>query len=275
MDPLTFESFDLNPLADTMRFAVPGGINSYIREKAPVPSFFSANLGISPEMAVYSSGGSTTTDFNYWISAGLAYHFSRFSVRTGLGLGLTYDEGSYKIQYISNDSVNYYKEVIGYVPDPDDPSKIIYYTKNHTIYDSVTHLADDRTRNRYTYLQVPLLLGYNVLESPRFILGIEAGPAFTVLLGEKKAQPVVEIPNGRLILMQDNTPPRTSFNWQLWARLSIGYQFTKNWGLFVNPYYKYYLTSPVQKTENGKQNSQAFGIDVGIQYLFGRKSPKK
>ncbi|MEI8006245.1 MAG: outer membrane beta-barrel protein [Bacteroidota bacterium] len=275
MDALEFSSFDLMNPPDTLTFIRSGEVFKYVREKAPVPSFFSASLGIAPEMALYSSNGTKTQEFNYFANAGVAYHFSRFSVRTGIGLGYTYDEGNYKVQYRSNDSVSYYKEVIGYYPDPVNSGKFIYITKDHAIYDSVTHMADDRTRNRYTYLQIPLLLGYNVFETRNFSLGIEAGPAVSFLISEKKAQPVIDIPNGRLIALQDYSPTHQPTNWQLWVRLSLEYQFTRNWGMFINPYYKYFITSPTQSAEGGSRNTQAFGIDLGIQYMFGRKSNKK
>lgn len=273
--PLVFSNFETWPSTDTLSFIRSGEVFKYVRDKIPVSSFFSANLDIAPEMALYRSNGSTNQEFNYWVNAEIAYHFSRFSVHTGLGLGYTYDEGIYKMQYRSNDSVSFYKEVIGYYTDPANPAKIIYITRNHAIYDSITHMADDRTRNRYTYLQIPLLLGYDVFETRRFCLGIEAGPAFSFLINERKAEPSINIPDGRLILLQDNTPPRQPTNWQLWVRLSIGYQFTKNWGLVISPYYKYFLTSPVQSSESGTPTTQAIGLDVGIQYLFGRKINKK
>lgn len=275
IDPLVFSNFDLALNPDTLTFIRSGEVFRYVREKAPVPSFFSASLGIAPEMALYRSNGTTTQEFNYWANAGIAYHFSRFSVRTGFGLGYTYDEGNYKVQYLSNDSVSYYKEVIGYYPDPVNPGKFIYITKDHAIYDSVTHMADDRTRNRYTYLQIPLLIGYNVLETRNFSLGIEAGPAVSFLISEKKAQPVIDIPNGRLIALQDYSPTHQPTNWQLWVRLSLEYQLNRNWGLVINPYYKYFITSPTQSAEGGNRSTQAFGIDLGIQYMFGRKSIKK
>ena len=273
--PIDFSNFEILPSDDTISFIRSGEVFKYVRETPQASSFFSVNAGIAPEMALYHSNGSTTRDYNYWLNAGVGYHFSRFSVRTGIGIGYTYDEGVYKVHYESNDSVSYFREVIGYYTDPANPSNIIYITKNHTIYDSVTHIADDRTRNRYTYIQIPVLLGYTVLETPRFSLGFEAGPALTILINEKKAEPEINIPNGRLILLQDNTPPRLSTNWQLWVKLNIGYQITKNWGLMINPYYKYYLTSPNQSGENGKRTSQAFGLDIGIQYLFGKKAQKK
>lgn len=275
IDPLDFSSFNVLPAQDTISFIRSGEVFKYVRETPATPSFFSVSAGIAPEMALYRSNGTTTREYNYWANAGIAYHFSRFSVRTGLGIGYTYDEGIYKVQYRSNDSISYFKEVIGYYPDPANPAKIIYITKDHAIYDSVTHIADDRTRNRYTYVQIPLLLGYTVLETPRFSLGFEAGPALSLLVNEKKAQPVINIPNGRLILLQDNSPSRVTINWQLWVKLSIGYQINKNWGLMINPYYKYYLTSPSQSGESGKRSAQAFGLDIGIQYLFGRKGQKK
>ena len=192
-----------------------------------------------------------------------------------MGYGYTYDDGRYVVDYRSNDSVSYYRRVIGYIQDPANPGHIIYVIRNQAIYDSVNHIADDRTRNRYTYIQIPLLVGYSLYETSRFRLGFEIGPAVSFLIGSKLAEPVVDFPNGRLIKLQDNTPSRLSTNWQLWVNLSIEYQFTKQWGLSINPYYKYFITPPSQTSENETRNTQSFGLDIGIQYFFGRKGNKK
>jgi hypothetical protein len=273
LNSLDFSGFTVTD--DTLTFVRNGEVFKYVREKIPVPSFFSANLGVAPELSVYTSNGTSTAQGNYWLNAGLAYHFSRFSVRTGLGIGYTYDEGKYLVSYRSNDSVSYYRKVIGYIQDPANPGHLIYITRNQAIYDSLNHIADDRTRNRYTYIQVPLLIGYSIYETSRFRLGFEIGPAVSFLIGSKKAEPVVDYPNGRLIKVEDNTPSRLSTNWQLWLDLSIEYQFTRNWGLSINPYYKYFITNQFQSTESGTPDSQAFGLDIGIQYFFGRKDHKK
>ena len=88
INSLDFNGFTIFGTADTLTFIRSGEVYKYVREKMPVPSFFSANLGIAPELSVYSSNGTNTTQGNYWLNAGFAYHFSRFSVRTGLGIWL-------------------------------------------------------------------------------------------------------------------------------------------------------------------------------------------
>lgn len=276
VDPLNSLAFSgFITAEDTLTFIRNGEVFKYVREKIPPTSFFSVNLGVAPEMSVYRTDGTSTVQGNYWLNAGFAYHFSRFSLRTGLGIGYTYDDGRYLVDYRSNDSVSYYRRVVGYIQDPVNPGHIIYVIRNQAIYDSVNHVADDRTRDRYTYIQVPLLLGYTVYETPRFRLGFEIGPAVNFLVGSKKADPIVDIPNGRLIKLDNNTPARLSTNWQLWVNLTFEYQFTRNWGLSINPYYKYFITNPYQSTEVGTPTSQSFGLDIGIQYFFGRKVIKK
>jgi len=276
VDPLNSLGFNgFITAEDTLTFIRNGEVFKYVRDKIPPTSFFSVNLGVAPEMSVYHSDGTSTVQGNYWLNAGFAYHFSRFSVRTGLGIGYTYDDGKYVVNYRSNDSVSYYRKVIGYIQDPANPGHIIYIIRNQAIYDSVNHIADDRTRDRYTYIQVPLLLGYTVYETPRFRLGFEIGPAVNFLVGSKKADLYVDIPNGRLIKLEDDTPARVFTNWQVWVDLTLEYQFTRNWGLSINPYYKYFITNPYQSAESGTPTSQSFGLDIGIQYFFGRKVIKK
>jgi len=277
--PLIFDfqpapDLTLDMLADTLRLVVPGiGNMSVLREKIPSPSFFSASLAVSPEMTMYKSG-TTNYEMNYWMNLGVAYHVSRFSVASGVSLGYAFDDGKYLIDYKSKDSVGYYESVTGFTVNPDNPDEIIYTIELKNVYDSIQHVTDDRTRNRYTYLQVPLLLGYRILETSRLGLTLQAGPAVSFLIGKKEAQPYIDYPNARIIRITDNTPVRNSIAWQLWVSLRLDYQITKRFSLFAEPIYKYSFRVYQPGAEGTATNTNSFGLGIGVQYNFGSRNKR-
>ncbi|MEI6455485.1 MAG: outer membrane beta-barrel protein [bacterium] len=259
-------------LADTLRLSVPGvGDMLVLREKIPIANFFSASFAISPELSVYKSG-SANYEMNYWMNLGAAYHISRFSIASGLSLGYIFDDGKYRIDYRSKDSVGYYENVTGFIVNPDNPGEIIYKTELKNVYDSIQHVADDRTRNRYTYIQVPLLFGYRFLETSRLGLTLQAGPAVSFLVGRREAEPYVNYPNARIIRITDNTPARSSVSWQLWVSLRFDYQINKSISIFAEPTYKYSFRVYEPDAEGTTTSTNSFGMGIGLQFNFGKRN---
>ncbi|MEI6900966.1 MAG: hypothetical protein WCL00_13900, partial [Bacteroidota bacterium] len=167
------------------------------------------------------------------------------------------------------DSVGYYNTVVGFAVN--QSNQIIYIIQRTVVYDSVSHIADDRARNRYTYLQVPLIAGFRLYETSRIGLTIETGPMVSFLVGTRVAQPVINLPNARIIRIDNNTPDRSKINLQAYLGLRFDYQFTKGLGLYVQPYYKYYFKPIIEQKEQSVANPYSFGMGIGILYNFGRK----
>jgi hypothetical protein len=230
--------------------------------------FFSANLGIAPEMAFYTQP-ETYNRTNFWLNGGLTYHISRFSVGTGFGLGYVYDDGQYRTEYKSLDSVGYFTGVTSYTIGTNN--EIIYNTKTINVYDSLEHQEDYRTKNRYAYLQVPLLFGYRLYESNRVSLSFQVGPAISVLLGSRKSEPVIEYQNVSLIRVDDNTPNRIETNWQIWANLYLEMRMNKQVSIYLEPSFKYYLNPMVTQENVVYKAPWTIGLGVGLQFNFGQK----
>ena len=190
-----------------------------------------------------------------------------------MGINYTADDGIYRIEYKSKDSVGFYNMVVS-AYSQQDPTEIVYITQRVVVYDSLQHIADDRTRNRYTYLQVPFLAGFRMLETDRLGLTVYAGPMVSFLIGKKEAEPVIDYPNARIIRIDNNTPVRVTTNWQLWLGLRLDYKISKEFSLFAEPNYKYYFQPVVNQKEEPSHNPYAIGLGIGIQYNFGRKTYK-
>ena len=240
------------------------------REKRSPASFFSVDLGISPEIAFHKYND-VKSEMNFFGKAGITYHIGRFSLRSGVGLGYVFSDGVYKIDYKSKDSVGFYNTVLSYAISQANPKEVIYITQKTIVYDSIKHIADDRTRNRYTYLDVPLVAGFRIVETEHAGLMIEAGGIVSFLVGKKEAEPVIHLENATIVRIDKNTPERNKINWQVYAGLRFDYQFTKNLSLYAEPFYKYYFQPITIQKEKATNKPYSVGLSVGIQYNIGRK----
>jgi len=258
-----------HPALDTLIIVTPNEIIRINRENNTIQQFFSANLGVSPEETFYRSPDAYAK-LNYWFNAGITYHISRFSIGTGIGLGYVFDEGKYNIHYKSKDSIGFYNSVVSYTIDP-VTHQVIYQTEKKSVYDSVLHVADDRTNNRYTYLQIPLLFGYRIFETDRLSLTIQAGPAVSFLIESREALPVIDYSNARITRIENSTPSRMAINWQVWADLYLEYRITKTVSLYFEPLYKYYFKPVVEKENVIYSQPWSVGMNLGLQFNFGRK----
>ena len=270
LNPLSIAEFSIIDLMDTViSFRTPLGIMRVQKEKPGMHQSFSTDFGVTPELINYNTTHSYS-EMNYWLNAKIAYHFSKFSIQTGVALGYVFDEGKYNTKYISKDSIGYFTSVISFYVDPVHQNELIFNTKNVAVYDSLKHYADDRTRNRYTYLEFPLLLGYQLFETNKLSLDILAGPAFTVLIGTREAQPFIDYPNARIIRINDNTPQRVKTNWKIAIGLHLEYRVTKKLGCYLEPSYKYYFNSFIKKEQTSSQEPYSVGIGLGIRFHFGQ-----
>jgi hypothetical protein len=267
---IPFEATELNTGYDAdsvITIRTSAGIMKFESEKPGPVQFFSSSLGVAPEMSFYDEQDHYS-EVNVWINGLLTYNISRFSVSTGLGLGYVYDRGNYRVDYNSLDSVGYYSSVISFTTGPNN--EIIYYTVNQSIYDSLPHSSDYRAMNRYTYLQIPLLLGYRLFETGSISLTFRAGPAVSFLLGTRKSDPEISYPEGRVVRVDDNTPSRIHTNWQVWTDLNLEIRMNKKISLYVEPSFKYYL-KPVVEQENVRYKAPwSIGLGAGIQFNFGQ-----
>ncbi len=257
-----------------LRFTNLNGItNIPLKTKVEIPQFYTLNLGISPEFSLYRNAD-RYSETNYWLNAGVTYHAGRFSIQTGVGLGYVFDHGNYRVNYKSKDSIGYFTSIISFIVTPGNI--VVYTTKDIPVYDSLQHIADDRAVSRYTYLQIPFMVGYELVETNHFSLGIKAGPAVSFLIGSKEALPFIDYPNARLIRVENNSLLRVKMNWEIQAALDIEYRLVKNFSMYAQPYYKHYFKpfATGESTSASAKDPYSIGIEIGARYNFGQKRIK-
>ena len=242
--------------------------------RIPLPVYFSMALGITPEISFYKTT-STYNNYDYWLGIDFAYHFGRFYIKPGIGWGMVNDHGNYMVSYKRQDSVGFYYHVTSYTIDPQDPTKVIYHYTAQTILDSINHVGNEKASNRYQYFQVPMLLGFNLVETPRFSLAMQAGPGVSLLVSRKETHvELIQLTNSTVTARVNQTPSRVTLNWQLWAGIHMEYRIKEMFSIMVEPTFKYYLAPVSDNSTTPSKAPWVIGINLGLQYNFGFKNNK-
>jgi hypothetical protein len=245
------------------------------KTRIPLPVYFSLGLGITPEISFYKTT-SNYNNYDYWLGIDFAYHFGRFYIKPGISWGMVNDHGNYMVSYKRQDSVGFYYHVTSYTIDPQDPTKVIYNYTAQAILDSINHVGNEKASNRYQYFQVPMLLGFNLVETPRFSLAMQAGPGVSLLVSQKETHvEMIQLTNSTVIERVNQTPSRVTLNWQLWAGLHMEYRIKEMFSVMVEPTFKYYLAPVSDNSTTPSKAPWVIGINIGLQYNFGFKNNKK
>lgn len=253
-----------------------GDITPVLTAQPKITGFFSANFGVTPlYTSLKQKSSSTGNNFSYWTDLGLTWHYSRFSVKSGISYGYRTDEAKYRVNYRSNDSIGFFTSIISFYVDPSNPTQILFNTKTLTVFDSIDHLIDDRARSRYTYLTIPLLAGFDLLQTNKLIVTLQAGPAFTFLIGTKEARPYIDYPGARIIRVDKDKTVRIKSSWQIQTALHFDYRITKGFSVYAEPSYSYFLNPAYGNDEIPSAKPWSVGLGIGLQYNFGKAITKQ
>ncbi len=239
----------------------PGYENDYVKTAE-----FSAGLNFNPSIVFYDPN-----PYNKMLGAEAVIHckISSFSIMSGIGYSRMEDIGSYKVNYITNDSVGYYLRVVSFIPDPRNPGEINYILTEEAVYDSVAHYAIEDKTNYYSYIDIPLSFGYTFLQKNRVSLTASVGIKFSVLVDAKEPPVDFWISNAELVDIERQIPARMNTNWRFTAGIDFGYLITRRFSLHLEPVFEQYI-SPIYVAEPGYEPKKPYvtGVKAGIRYNF-------
>jgi hypothetical protein len=239
----------------------PNYENSYLKKVE-----FAAGLNFNPSIVFYDPN-----PYNKMLGGEAIFQvkFSSFSITTGLGFSRMEDVGSYKINYVTNDSVGYYLRVVSFVVDPRNPGQVTFITIQEPIYDSVPHYIIEDKTNHYSYVDIPLSFGYKFLEKNRISLTASMGVKFSVLVD--KQEPTVDfwISDAELTDIERQVPARMNTNWRFTAGIDFGYLLSHKLSLHLEPVFEQYIT-PVYASQPGYKPRKPYvtGLKAGVRYNF-------
>lgn len=223
----------------------------------------------SPEITEYSRMASSSRERS--IAGGLAigYNSPVYLLQAGIEVSYLYDRGDYMTNFGTYDSIGFYQHVNGFTIDPDNPGNIIYDTEQVAVWDSVNHVSHQQTKNSYTYLQFPVMIGYKAYERGLFSAYIKAGPSFSIMLDKNEPSPGFYQPGATIYSVENYTLPRSSANVQILLSIGLHLQATENFGIMAEPVYRYYFDNVYDGNSNGEvKNPYGLGIRAGAFYTF-------
>ncbi|MBL7138383.1 MAG: outer membrane beta-barrel protein [Bacteroidales bacterium] len=239
--------------------------------RKPVSRSLDMGINITPDMVFYSNP-SSSFKYNYTFDFGARYNLGRFYIQSGAGLTYSTDIGDYAISCLKNDSVGFYYYVNSFYVEPANPENPQFETKQVTVYDSVLYLYDYSTKNKYYYLQIPLTVGYRIINKPAWRLSVEAGLLYAYLISINEPAPTFYIPEGRILDIERRTPERNKHSLGLTGGVSVEYQFARNFFLLIEPTFKYYMQSIEENSSRGDKQPYSIGLRAGIWYRLNFKN---
>jgi len=142
-----------------------------------------------------------------------------------------------------------------------------FYLSSQEVWDSLMKQEYARVVKRYTYFQVPLILGYDFWQSERVSMGIRLGPVMSVLLATKQLSAPYDPGKKRIISMNDISPGQVSLNWQAMAGLNTAIRLTRTLQFEVEPWIRYYFNSVYEKPANNTK-PWSFGMRAAVVVKF-------
>lgn len=189
-----------------------------------------------------------------------------FQVETGLALNQYEDKGLYDATYRDWDTIYSYVRVDYFIPDPTNPDSVVLITETVYVFDSLTKTATLSGTNRFTYLTIPVQVGYKIAELGRFGVTAWVGGAISFESQRKIGAPVIPSGIKTRVSYHDVTPERRSQWFMYTAGLRFDIMLNRRIQLEIEPYYKAYQNQLYVKGNLSLPHS--FGINGGLSIKF-------
>jgi hypothetical protein len=219
----------------------------------------------------------TSTPFNSSMNTDLRFSLQMrdFYIQTGLGVDHSSDQWNYSYDVRQKEVIGTYQRVDSmYFTQYTDTLGNVYYapnylTSSHAVYDSVNHHSGKTVNDFYTYLHLPLLVGYKVFNYKKLEVNIKGGPVFSVLINKHENTPGDDFENARIVAVRNNRLNRLSTNWYMLMGCEFGYALNERFSLRLEPTVRYFK-EPFYTTPGLSVSPWSAGLRFGIRYGFGR-----
>lgn len=192
------------------------------------------------------------------------YRFSDIlSLRSGVSFSqinetLNYNKTTYTTEIVD-------RQETGIVLDPiNGPMQVTY-----TVRDTLTHsnTTSYYSKNRYLFVDVPVLLNYTFYTSNNWKLGVSGGPMFN--LAFQQSGSILGPENDDLIQLNSPANPFRSYaGVNLMLNMSAAYSLNKHFDVLVEPGVRYGIGSLTNKEFGMSQKYSSINLFTGIRYNF-------
>lgn len=205
------------------------------------------------------------TKIKYWLSGDFRVRFKRERLffETGIGFAFSADKSNFSYNYLTNEMVDTYEYVDSVHYDP-ITGTTEYFTTTVEVFDSIPHSSTSSVEKDYTYLQFPLLIGYDIIESNSFCLNINVGVVYTVEISSIENIPTLYHENSRITSVQPNYILRNDQLINISGGIGVDWHMSNKLLLNLNSSFNYYFNSIHKNTNN--LNNISTGMRLGLLY---------
>ncbi len=218
-------------------------------------------LYFTPEVIFYPSDINTTNK-SYSVDLNVTYKFSNYLLQSGVGIMSSSDDGQSKVDF--EKFLGSYEDVYDVTFDTITNGVVpVYHTETVNVYDSIQHVTVTPTKNKYTYLQIPILFGYTE-EFKRFSWFVKGGPSISLMVNENISSVNLDNDNNRIINVDSEVPSRIKANWQIVLSGGITYKLGNHVSIGVEPMVRFYMKSAYEQNTIQTKHPYSFGLRSGI-----------
>ncbi len=218
-------------------------------------------LYFTPEVIFYPSDNNLTNR-SYSLDLNVIYKFSNYLLQSGVGIMSSTDNGQSKVDF--EEYLGSYEDVYDITFDTTSGVPVpTYHTETVDVYDSIQHVTVTPTKNKYTYLQIPVLFGYGK-ELRRFSWFVKGGPSLSIMVNENKSSVNLDNDNNRVLNVDSKIPSRIKTNWQILLSAGVTYKLGNHVSIGVEPLVRFYMKSAYDQNTLKTKHPYSFGIRSGI-----------
>lgn len=207
---------------------------------------FNAGIYYTPEWVFNLEDEDGKYSNNFGFETNIRFH--QYSVRTGIGLSVHQGSNEYAIgvqkyegTYNKLEAINFEWDTLNYEYVP------TIITTPQDVFDTAVVYTYQQIQKKYTYLQVPFILGYDFLNSEKFTIGLRAGPVLSVLLSSNEKDLVYDPGKDQVVQINNISPERIQTNWQITGGINFGWKINRRFTFEAEPQARYYFNSVYEK----------------------------
>jgi len=233
------------------------------------PINFYAGIHYTPGL-VYENGEIGSGQKEHTMGIDVGYKFNGFFIESGMGLNYTQQDATYEIEFLQNELVYTYTKVDSIVYQIDTAQATLirnYITSDVDIYDSINYSENTKTTNQYSYLRVPLLIGYK-FEFRKVSFFLKGGALFSVLLKGDAPVPTVDGKALTITNIDRVSPFMVTTKWQVMLSAGVAVPLNKLVMFAVEPQFRYSLKTYSDQNLQYNKKPYSIGVKAGLLINF-------
>lgn len=228
---------------------------------------FGLNAGFEYQY-IFDSGIPENTKNKYWYTFDLRvfYQANCFSLETGLGIGFSKDNINFSYNYLTNEIIDTYVYVDSAYYDPISGTTQ-YFTTTVDVYDSLPYSNKAFVEKKYTYLSIPVVLGYEIIRNKKYTLGLKAGLTYYKEIDLKEIKPDIYHENSRITSLNTMNCERRKEFFTVQGGIEFKWKMSNRFQFTAEPSYRYFL-SQVYYVDDKIKGPMSVGLRIGLRYKF-------